>query len=153
MRTYERYARTKRELTTSALVPAPPTQRFVDAVTAAAAKDLGDPVEAGTVVVGAPDRAGSTAAGAYPLDLRTIISCAPELVERVWSLEGPVPLTGERFVDDDQRVIAYASGRPWRLDPDFDDIGVLTHPAHRGHRLGAAVGFEIVNSVAAVTFG
>ncbi|MFW2383278.1 MAG: GNAT family N-acetyltransferase [Acidimicrobiales bacterium] len=35
------------------------------------------------------------------------------------------------------QIAAYASGRPWGFDPQFDDIGVLTHPHHRGHRLGS----------------
>lgn len=37
----------------------------------------------------------------------------------------------------DGSIASYASGRDWWMDADFDDIGVLTHPDHRGRRLGA----------------
>jgi GNAT superfamily N-acetyltransferase len=43
------------------------------------------------------------------------------------------------LLDEFGSIASYASGRPWALDTDFDDIAVLTHPAHRGQRLGAAV--------------
>ncbi len=43
------------------------------------------------------------------------------------------------LVDETGSIASYASGRPWALDADFDDIAVLTHPDHRGRRLGAAV--------------
>jgi predicted GNAT family acetyltransferase len=39
---------------------------------------------------------------------------------------------------DDGTIASYASARPWAFDPDFDDIGVITHPQHRGQHLGAA---------------
>ncbi len=243
-------------------MPGSLTQRYVDALLAVAANDLGRPIEAGTVVVGATGRAGSIAAVAYPLGSHTIIWCAPELAERLSPLEGQAPLTDEQYVDaaerlggtfagagrnrvlvsrpasielsmgrlvdldpdgdgdrsrladftaacppedvddaeidlddldpvmsavvdGDEQIISFASARPWEIDPGFDDIGVLTHPASRGRRLGAAVvshfaarlqaagrvpfynhnvdnvgsqrvadavGFEIVNPVAAVTF-
>ena len=41
------------------------------------------------------------------------------------------------LVDDTGSIAAYASGRPWAIDADFDDIGVITHPRHRGRGLGA----------------
>ncbi len=41
------------------------------------------------------------------------------------------------LVDDTGSVAAYASGRPWAMDADFDEIAVITHPEHRGQRLGA----------------
>ncbi|MEM7287837.1 MAG: GNAT family N-acetyltransferase [Actinomycetota bacterium] len=41
-------------------------------------------------------------------------------------------------------LVAYASECPWDSDAAFADIGVMTHPDHRGRRLGHAV-------VAAVT--
>lgn len=43
------------------------------------------------------------------------------------------------LVDDSGSIASYASGRPWAMDDDFDDIGVITHPDHRGRRLGASV--------------
>jgi RimJ/RimL family protein N-acetyltransferase len=42
-------------------------------------------------------------------------------------------------VTETGEIAAYASGRPWVFDPQFDDIGVLTHPKHRGNRLGSKV--------------
>ncbi len=41
------------------------------------------------------------------------------------------------LVDTAGSIASYASGRPWALDADFDDIAVITHPDHRGRRLGA----------------
>ena len=41
------------------------------------------------------------------------------------------------LVDDTGSIAAYASGRPWAMDADFDDIAVITHPQHRGRGLGA----------------
>ncbi len=44
------------------------------------------------------------------------------------------------LVDDASgEVAAYASGRPWEYGPDFDDIGVVVHPAFRRRGLGARV--------------
>lgn len=40
---------------------------------------------------------------------------------------------------DDGEISGYASGRPFDVAEDFDDIGVITHPDHRGRRLGALV--------------
>ena len=42
-------------------------------------------------------------------------------------------------LDDDDTVAAFSSVRPWSIDPEFDDIAVLTHPRHRRKGLGAAV--------------
>ena len=39
----------------------------------------------------------------------------------------------------DGSIASYASGRDWWMDADFDDVAVITHPDHRGHRLGAVV--------------
>lgn len=44
----------------------------------------------------------------------------------------------------DGSIASYASGRHWWLDADFDDIAVLTHPDHRGRRLGAFTVAEYV---------
>jgi GNAT superfamily N-acetyltransferase len=41
--------------------------------------------------------------------------------------------------DDDDTIAAFSSVRPWSIDPDFDDIAVLTHPKHRRKGLAAAV--------------
>lgn len=43
-------------------------------------------------------------------------------------------------------IAAYASGRPADIDPSFDDIAVLTHPAFRGHRLGALAVHEFARA-------
>lgn len=43
------------------------------------------------------------------------------------------------LVDAAGSIASYASARPWAIDADFDDIAVITHPDHRGRRLGAAV--------------
>ncbi len=40
---------------------------------------------------------------------------------------------------DDETIAAFSSVRPWSIDPAFDDIAVITHPAHRQRGLGAAV--------------
>lgn len=42
-------------------------------------------------------------------------------------------------VAPDGSIASYASGRDWWMDADFDDVAVITHPDHRGHRLGAVV--------------
>lgn len=42
-------------------------------------------------------------------------------------------------LDDDASIAAFSSVRPWSIDPDFDDIAVLTHPRHRRKGLAAAV--------------
>jgi len=47
-------------------------------------------------------------------------------------------------VAPDGSIAAYASARPADLDPSFDDIAVLTHPARRGRRLGAFAVHEFV---------
>lgn len=39
----------------------------------------------------------------------------------------------------DGSIASYASGRDWWMDADFDDVAVITHPDHRGRRLGAVV--------------
>lgn len=191
-------------------------ERFEDAVIVAAVAATGGPIGDGTVVVGSPDRAGSTTAVVYPLSRRSIVWCAPDLVERLRPLERSEQLSHQEFVDAGSRlggtyvgagshrlltarpisvplstgrlaeldpndaahrsllaafiaecpeeevdeaeidlddldpaisvvldeagtVISYASAREWEFDPSFDDVGVLTHPAHRGQRLGAAV--------------
>jgi GNAT superfamily N-acetyltransferase len=44
----------------------------------------------------------------------------------------------------DGTIAAYASSRPHDILADFDDIGVLTHPAWRGRRLGALAVYEYV---------
>jgi len=41
------------------------------------------------------------------------------------------------LVDTAGSIASYASARPWAMDADFDDIAVITHPDHRGRRLGA----------------
>ncbi|MEO1057631.1 MAG: GNAT family N-acetyltransferase [Actinomycetota bacterium] len=41
-------------------------------------------------------------------------------------------------IEGDERIVSFASARDWQFDPGFGDIGVLTHPEHRGRRLGAA---------------
>ena len=41
-------------------------------------------------------------------------------------------------------IAAYASSRPHEIVGDFDDIGVLTHPAWRGRRLGALAVYEYI---------
>lgn len=43
------------------------------------------------------------------------------------------------LVDAAGSIASYAGARPWALDADFDDIAVITHPDHRGCRLGAVV--------------
>ncbi len=43
------------------------------------------------------------------------------------------------ILTEERRIASLASARPWSLGPEFDDIGVLTHPDHRGMGLGAAV--------------
>jgi GNAT superfamily N-acetyltransferase len=43
------------------------------------------------------------------------------------------------LVDAAGSIASYASARPWALDAGFDDIAVITHPDHRGRRLGAVV--------------
>ena len=40
---------------------------------------------------------------------------------------------------DDDTIAAFSSVRPWSIDPDFDDIAVLTHPRHRRKGLAAGV--------------
>lgn len=45
---------------------------------------------------------------------------------------------------DRERLVAYASGRPSPIDERFDDIGVLTHPAHRRCGFGVLVVSEYV---------
>jgi L-amino acid N-acyltransferase YncA len=48
------------------------------------------------------------------------------------------------LVTPDGTIAAYASARPHDLDPCFDDIAVLTHPAWRGRRLGALAVHEFI---------
>ncbi len=43
----------------------------------------------------------------------------------------------------DGEIASFASARPWEVGPRFDDIGVITHPDHRGHRLGSQVVAEL----------
>ena len=44
----------------------------------------------------------------------------------------------------DGTIAAYASSRPHDILADFEDIGVVTHPAWRGRRLGALAVYEHV---------
>jgi len=48
------------------------------------------------------------------------------------------------LVVPDGTIAAYASGRPHDVEPSFDDIAVLTHPAWRGRRLGALTVHEFI---------
>ena len=48
------------------------------------------------------------------------------------------------LVAPDGTIAAYASGRPHDIEPSFDDIAVLTHPAWRGRRLGALAVHEFI---------
>lgn len=41
-------------------------------------------------------------------------------------------------------ITAYAGSRPHGIVAEFDDIGVLTHPAWRGRRLGARAVYEYI---------
>ncbi len=41
-------------------------------------------------------------------------------------------------LDGSGALAAYASARRWFFDASFDDVAVITHPAHRGHGLGTA---------------
>lgn len=45
---------------------------------------------------------------------------------------------------DGDTMVAYGSGRPYGDASAFDDIGVLTHPAHRRRGLGAHVVAEFI---------
>lgn len=47
----------------------------------------------------------------------------------------------------DGLLAAYASECPWDTDGTFADIGVMTHPDHRGQRLGHAVVVEVTRSI------
>ena len=47
----------------------------------------------------------------------------------------------------DGTLAAYASECPWDVDGTFADIGVMTHPDHRGQRLGHAVVVEVTRSI------
>ena len=47
----------------------------------------------------------------------------------------------------DGLLAAYASECPWDVDGTFADIGVMTHPGHRGQRLGHAVVVEVTNAI------
>lgn len=49
------------------------------------------------------------------------------------------------LVTPDETIAAYASARPHDLAPSCDDIGVLTHPAWRGRRLGALAVHEFID--------
>lgn len=42
------------------------------------------------------------------------------------------------ILDSDGAIAAYACARPWDIDPEFDDIGILTRPDCRGRGLGGA---------------
>jgi GNAT superfamily N-acetyltransferase len=48
------------------------------------------------------------------------------------------------LVAADGTIAAHAGSRPHDVLADFDDIAVLTHPAWRGHRLGALAVYEYV---------
>jgi GNAT superfamily N-acetyltransferase len=48
------------------------------------------------------------------------------------------------LVTPDGTIAAYASSRPHHVEPSFDDIAVLTHPAWRGRRLGALAVHEYI---------
>ena len=41
-------------------------------------------------------------------------------------------------LDGSGEIASIASVRPWFFDHDFDDVAVITHPAHRGQGLGVA---------------
>ena len=73
-------------------------QHYVQAVHAAAAADLGSELAAGTNVVAAADREGSTAAVLYPLGASTVVWCAPELRPRLATLDGQPALDVEGFM-------------------------------------------------------
>jgi predicted GNAT family acetyltransferase len=48
------------------------------------------------------------------------------------------------LITADGTIAAYASSRPHNVLADFDDIGVIVHPAWRGRRLGALAVYEHV---------
>ena len=48
------------------------------------------------------------------------------------------------LVTPDDMIAAFASARPHEVEPSFDDIAVLTHPAWRGRRLGALAVHEFI---------
>ena len=48
------------------------------------------------------------------------------------------------LVTSEGTIAAYASAQPHDLDPAFDDIAVLTHPAWRGRQLGALAVHEFI---------
>lgn len=71
-------------------------------------------------------------------------ACGPDDVDEAdidLDVLDPVVVVGHV---DDGRLVTYASGRPWELVADFDDIGVLTHPGFRGRRLGALAVHEYI---------
>lgn len=41
-------------------------------------------------------------------------------------------------LDGSGEIASLASVRPWFFDADFDDVAVITHPAHRGRGFGVA---------------
>lgn len=191
------------------------SSRFTQAIRQAASADLGRPILAGTSVVGAAAREGSTNTVAYPMGESTLILCAPDIAPRLAHLNGDVALSNEAFVeaatalggiaagwgrfrvhegrppepdldatrvrpldranaadrelienfvagcseadldetelelddldpdllgiqDETGALVALAMGRPWDLDANFDDVGVITHPEHRSQGLGGA---------------
>jgi hypothetical protein len=110
---------------------ADPRRHYTEAVLRRAANDLGRPVPTGTTVVGASDRDGSTTAVVYPLDGRTIVWCAPALVERLAPLGGEHPASIEEVVAAAEHLggsfVGAGRHRVMRGSPRITDTG--------GHRL------------------
>ncbi|MEM9610036.1 MAG: GNAT family N-acetyltransferase [Actinomycetota bacterium] len=194
----------------------PVAREFRSAILAAAADATRSELDAGTLIVAPPNRAGSAAAVAYCFGDLTIAWCDPVLRDRVAPLGDEAALDHDAFVaaaaelggrhhgsgyhrvldgpparvdaalptmrwlatsdasdlallqafvdasseddldeaeldmdeldehivvslDGDGTITSYASGRPFDLAAAFDDIAVITHPDHRGKRLGAVV--------------
>ncbi len=75
--------------------------------------------------------------------------CVASLLATTETAHGRPPGSGTTLVVDPERdgtgsVTCYASGRPHDVEPSFDDIAVLTHPAWRKRRLGALTVHEFI---------